>query len=90
MFGEFDEGIVISRFGMYVDVEFVDGDVYRCNIRRIIRSLVIGDRVVWRSGKSAAEGVNVKGIVEAVYERISVLTRSDFYDGVKFIVVNID
>lgn len=75
---------------MYVDVEFVDGDVYRCNIRRIIRSLVIGDRVVWRSGKSAAEGVNVKGIVEAVYERISVLTRSDFYDGVKFIVVNID
>ena len=36
----------------------------RCNIRRTIRSLVTGDRVVWRPGKPAAEGVNVKGIVK--------------------------
>ena len=49
-----------------------------------------GDRVVWRPGKPAAEGVNVKGIVEAVHERTSVLTRPDFYDGVKPIAANID
>ncbi|OKU53208.1 small ribosomal subunit biogenesis GTPase RsgA, partial [Escherichia coli] len=67
-----------------------DGDVHRCNIRRTIRSLVTGDRVVWRPGKPAAEGVNVKGIVEAVHERTSVLTRPDFYDGVKPIAANID
>ncbi|STJ16143.1 ribosome-associated GTPase [Escherichia coli] len=83
LFGEPDEGIVISRFGMHADVESADGDVHRCNIRRTIRSLVTGDRVVWRPGKPAAEGVNVKGIVEAVHERTSVLTRPDFYDGVK-------
>ncbi|HBC4982526.1 TPA: small ribosomal subunit biogenesis GTPase RsgA, partial [Escherichia coli] len=41
-------------------------------------------------GKPAAEGVNVKGIVEAVHERTSVLTRPDFYDGVKPIAANID
>ncbi len=65
-------------------MESADGDVHRCNIRRTIRSLVTGDRVVWRPGKPAAEGVNVKGIVEAVHERTSVLTRARiFYDGVK-------
>ena len=90
LFDEPDEGIVISRFGMHADVESADGDVHRCNIRRTIRSLVTGDRVVWRPGKPAAEGVNVKGIVEAVHERTSVLTRPDFYDGVKPIAANID
>jgi putative ribosome biogenesis GTPase RsgA len=66
---------------MHADVESADGDIHRCNIRRTIRSLVTGDRVVWRPGKEAAEGVTVKGIVEAVHERTSVLTRPDFYDG---------
>ncbi|MCU6678469.1 small ribosomal subunit biogenesis GTPase RsgA [Leclercia tamurae] len=90
LFGEPAEGVVISRFGMHADVESGDGDVHRCNIRRTIRSLVTGDRVVWRPGKAAAEGVTVKGIVEAVHERTSVLTRPDFYDGVKPIAANIN
>lgn len=90
LFGELSEGVVISRFGMHADVEAADGSTHRCNIRRTIRSLVTGDRVVWRAGKAAAEGVNVKGIVEAVHERTSVLTRPDFYDGVKPIAANID
>ena len=75
---------------MHADVESADGEIHRCNIRRTIRSLVTGDRVVWRPGKAAAEGVNVKGIVEAVHDRTSVLTRPDFYDGVKPIAANID
>ncbi|WP_130832095.1 small ribosomal subunit biogenesis GTPase RsgA [[Erwinia] mediterraneensis] len=85
-FGEAQEGIVISRFGMHADVEDSAGDVHRCNIRRTIRSLVTGDRVVWR----AANESTGKGIVEAVHERSSVLTRPDFYDGVKPIAANID
>lgn len=84
--GEPQEGIVISRFGMHADVEATDGSQHRCNIRRTIRSLVTGDRVVWRAG----ENTSVKGIVEAVHERSSVLTRPDFYDGVKPIAANID
>ncbi|WP_318366505.1 small ribosomal subunit biogenesis GTPase RsgA [Enterobacter sp.] len=90
LFGEPAEGIVISRFGMHADVEAANGETHRCNIRRTIRSLVTGDRVVWRPGKAAAEGINVKGIVEAVHERTSVLTRPDFYDGVKPIAANIN
>ncbi|MBW9309980.1 ribosome biogenesis GTPase RsgA, partial [Escherichia coli] len=52
LFGEPDEGIVISRFGMHADVESADGDVHRCNIRRTIRS-VTGDRSL-ASAKPAA------------------------------------
>ncbi|RWR02857.1 GTPase RsgA [[Pantoea] beijingensis] len=88
LFGEARDGIAISRFGMHVDVEDADGTVHRCNIRRTIRSLVTGDRVVWRPGKEGS--AMVKGIVEAVHERTSVLTRPDFYDGVKPIAANID
>ncbi|MBU9856382.1 small ribosomal subunit biogenesis GTPase RsgA [Rahnella bonaserana] len=84
--GEPQDGVVISRFGMHADVEAADGSQHRCNIRRTIRSLVTGDRVVWRAG----ENTSVKGIVEAVHERTSVLTRPDFYDGVKPIAANID
>ncbi|WP_114192057.1 small ribosomal subunit biogenesis GTPase RsgA [Edaphovirga cremea] len=86
--GDPQEGIVISRFGMHADVEAADGSQHRCNIRRTIRSLVTGDRVVWRAGKE--ENASLKGIVEAVHERTSVLTRPDFYDGVKPIAANID
>ena len=84
--GEPQDGVVISRFGMHADVEAADGSQHRCNIRRTIRSLVTGDRVVWRAG----ENTSVKGIVEAVHERTSVLTRPDFYDGVKPIAANIN
>lgn len=86
LFGEPEEGIVISRFGMHADVEDSTGNILRCNIRRTIRSLVTGDRVVWRAPQSGAG----KGIVEAVHERTSMLTRPDYYDGLKPIAANID
>ncbi|BAN97733.1 ribosome small subunit-dependent GTPase A [Plautia stali symbiont] len=56
LFGEASEGVVISRFGMHADVEDSAGEVHRCNIRRTIRSLVTGDRVVWRAaGENGAK-----------------------------------
>lgn len=84
------DGRVISRFGQHADVESSEGGVHRCNIRRTIRSLVTGDRVVWRPAKETAQGIAIKGIVDAVHARTSVLTRPDFYDGVKPIAANID
>nr|WP_263458522.1 small ribosomal subunit biogenesis GTPase RsgA [Brenneria tiliae] len=86
--GEAQEGIIISRFGMHADVEAANGVVHRCNIRRTIKSLVTGDRVVWRAGNETLSGIS--GIVEAVHPRRSVLNRPDFYDGVKPIAANID
>ncbi|AKJ41011.1 small ribosomal subunit biogenesis GTPase RsgA [Pragia fontium] len=86
LFGEPQEGIVISRFGKHADVEAADGSQHRCNIRRTVASLVTGDRVVWRAPVNA----HTKGIIEAVHERESVLTRPDFYDGIKPIAANIN
>nr|WP_277756360.1 small ribosomal subunit biogenesis GTPase RsgA [Rosenbergiella nectarea] len=86
LFAEPQDGRVISRFGMHADIEDPQGQIWRCNLRRTIRSLVTGDRVVWRA---PLEGMG-KGIVEAVHERQSVLTRPDYYDGIKPIAANID
>lgn len=90
LFGEAQEGQVISRFGQHADIEAADGSVQRCNLRRTIKSLVTGDRVVWRAALQNNEEGRVNGIVEAVHERESVLTRPDFYDGIKPIAANIN
>lgn len=90
LFGEAQEGQVISRFGQHADIEAADGSVQRCNLRRTIKSLVTGDRVVWRAALQNNEEGRVNGIVEAVHERESVLTRPDFYDGLKPIAANIN
>ncbi|WP_318424579.1 small ribosomal subunit biogenesis GTPase RsgA [Photobacterium leiognathi] len=83
------EGLVITRFGQHADVEDPEtGIIHRCNLRRSIQSLVSGDRVVWRPGVETLQGI--AGVVEAVHERQSMLTRPDYYDGVKAVASNVD
>jgi ribosome biogenesis GTPase len=83
------DGLVISRFGQHADVEDpTTGKVHRCNLRRSIQSLVSGDKVVWRPGTEILHGIS--GVVEAVHERQTVLTRPDYYDGVKAVAANVD
>jgi ribosome biogenesis GTPase len=82
------QGVVISRFGQHADIEDEKGNIERCNLRRGIKSLVTGDRVVWRAGNEAYHGIS--GVVEAVHPRSTVLTRPDYYDGIKPIAANID
>lgn len=85
--GDTQQGTIISRFGQHADVEGDDGSVYRCNLRRSIATLVCGDKVLWRLGKETEH--SIRGIIEAVHERDSVLSRPDVYDGVKPIAANI-
>lgn len=33
------------------------GEIVRCNLRRTLKSVVVGDRVVWRKGKTQLQGV---------------------------------
>lgn len=82
------QGLVISRFGQHADVESSDGTIFRCNIRRSIDSLVCGDKVMWRQGKETQH--TISGVIEAVHERQSVLSRPDVYDGVKPVAANIN
>lgn len=85
--GESENGVVISRFGQHADVESKEGKIQRCNMRRGIESLVCGDKVLWRQGKDSTHSIS--GLIEAVHERSSVLSRPDVYDGVKPIAANI-
>ncbi|WP_413700429.1 small ribosomal subunit biogenesis GTPase RsgA [Psychromonas sp. KJ10-10] len=82
------QGVVISRFGQHADIEDENGNIERCNLRRAVKSLVTGDRVVWRAGNESFQGIS--GVVEAVHPRKTVLTRPDYYDGIKPIAANID
>ncbi|MCW8330648.1 small ribosomal subunit biogenesis GTPase RsgA [Photobacterium sp. SDRW27] len=83
------EGLVITRFGQHADIEDPEtGTIHRCNLRRSIQSLVSGDRVVWRPGVEALQGI--AGVVEAVHDRKSMLTRPDYYDGVKAVAANVN
>lgn len=86
--GEQQKGTVIGRFGKHADVEGDDGTTIRCHIRRTIESVVCGDKVIFRPGVDPS--VNVNGVIELVEDRQSVLTRPDFYDGVKPVAANID
>lgn len=81
-------GTVIGRFGKHADVEDDTGVVSRCHIRRTVDSVVCGDKVLFSKGDDAESGV--KGVIEIVNDRHSVLTRPDFYDGIKPIAANID
>lgn len=85
--GEAQTGTVISRFGQHADIEDIDGNCFRCNIRRSVKSLVCGDKVLWRQGKDTKH--SIRGVIEAVHERSSVLSRPDVYDGLKPIAANI-
>lgn len=85
--GDIQNGTVISRFGQHADVESDEGEIYRCNLRRSISSLVCGDKVLWRLGKETQH--SIRGVIEAAHERDSVLSRPDVYDGVKPIAANI-
>lgn len=85
-----EHGVIISRFGQHADVQGDDGYRTRCHIRRGVESLVCGDSVVWRRAKSPIAEQSVQGIVEAVHPRKSLLSRPDFYDGLKPVAANID
>ena len=88
MLGEAQEGIVVTRYGKHADVENAQGEIFRCNLRRTLSSLVVGDKVIWRKGNEQLQGVS--GVIEAIHPRENEIARPDYYDGLKPIAANID
>ncbi|WP_293730800.1 small ribosomal subunit biogenesis GTPase RsgA [uncultured Actinobacillus sp.] len=88
MLGETQDGIVVTRYSMHADIEDAQGDIFRCNLRRTLASVVVGDHVVWRKGHEQLQGIS--GVVEAVQPRKNELSRPDYYDGLKVMASNID
>ncbi|TDP37543.1 ribosome biogenesis GTPase [Idiomarina aquatica] len=86
--GPSEQGRVVSRYGQHADIIDNDGVLIRCHIRRAVDSLVCGDRVIWRRATSSTDGM--QGVIEAVHDRESLLSRPDFYDGLKPVAANVD
>ena len=86
--GPAQEGLVIAHYGQQLDIEALEGEdtgqVFRCFVRANIDSLVTGDRVVWRPGKSET------GVIVARCERDNLLQRPDNFGALKPVAANID
>jgi ribosome biogenesis GTPase len=77
------EGRVITRHGVNLVVEDLVGDLHHCLFRQNLGQVVCGDRVVWHStGKG-------EGVVSAVLDRTSVLSRPDYSGRDKALAANI-
>lgn len=88
LLGDSQEGTVVTRYSVHADVEAENGEIFRCNIRRTLPNLVVGDKVIWRQGNEKLHGIS--GVIEAIHLRKNELSRPDYYDGLKVMAANID
>jgi ribosome biogenesis GTPase len=77
-------GLVLAHYGQASLVETETGGVVRCSTRRNLPRTVCGDRVRWHPG-SAREGV-----ISAVLERRTILSRPDNRGRNRPVAANID
>ncbi|WP_263081141.1 small ribosomal subunit biogenesis GTPase RsgA [Endozoicomonas sp. Mp262] len=85
--GPEQQGLVIAHYGAQLDIEPINkpGDTWRCHLRTNLPALVTGDKVIWRAGKEGCSGV-----VVALEERNSLLSRPDMRGQLKPVAANID
>ena len=84
--GDEEEGLVVSHFGTFVEVEpqSSPNQTAQCHFRANIGAIVAGDKVVMRQGKSGY------GVIETVLPRSSLLSRPDPRGNLKPVAANID
>lgn len=85
--GPEQQGLIIAHYGTQLDIEPIGqpGQTSRCHLRTNLPPLVTGDRVVWRASNKADLGV-----VVALEERDSLLSRPDPRGQLKPVAANID
>lgn len=77
-------GTVIAHFGTLVEVEDEQRTTSICHMRANLGALVTGDRVVF------CDSTDEHGVIEAVHERRSILSRPNPYNEIKPVAANID
>ena len=77
-------GQVLAHHGQTSLVETENGDVLRCSTRRNLPRTVSGDRVLWLASSPR------EGVITAVLERDTVLSRPDQNNRVRPVAANID
>lgn len=81
---EGNEGLVIAHYGASIDVESPEGVVTRCHVRSNLPTLVTGDRVIWHADEQG------QGVISAVKDRRTILTRPDYRGQLRPVAANID
>lgn len=84
--GEPQSGLIVAHFGATIDVEASTGELVRCHVRSNLPVLVTGDQVIWHSDTQNSE----RGIISAVQERRTILTRPDARGKLRPVAANID
>ena len=71
-------GRVLRVHGLFSVVQTEDGTEYRCNLRRLLKSLVTDERSIVTTGDRVRfrPGMNDEGMIESVEPRHGVLTRA--------------
>jgi len=77
-------GLVITPYGRALIVEDHDSVLHRCSVRQNLGRLACGDRVIWQASRSG------EGVVTAVAERRSLLTRPDYRGQLRPVAANLD
>ncbi len=77
------KGHVVARYGANLAVEDAKGRVHHCLSRQNIGDIVCGDRVVWQPTSPG------NGVVTALLERDTVLSRPDFTGREKPLAANV-
>ncbi|MFZ1641501.1 MAG: small ribosomal subunit biogenesis GTPase RsgA [Candidatus Contendobacter sp.] len=82
--GSEQAGLVITHHGQTLIVEDSEGQLYRCAARQNLGRLACGDQVVWRVSGAG------EGVIVAVSERRSLLTRPDYNGQPRPVAANLD
>ncbi|MCB1821596.1 MAG: small ribosomal subunit biogenesis GTPase RsgA [Candidatus Competibacteraceae bacterium] len=82
--GSEQTGLVITHHGAALIIEDSEGELHRCATRQNLGRLACGDRVIWQ-----ASGVR-EGVVVAICERRSLLTRRDYRGQPRPVAANLD
>lgn len=77
-------GTVITQYGKNLTIEDQEGNLISAIARRRLPQLICGDRIRWQKTD------NDKAIIEAVEDRITLLSRPDQRGRAKLIAANID
>jgi ribosome biogenesis GTPase len=85
--GSEQTGLVICHFGQQLEIESTasgsEGDIYRCFQRTNLPPLATGDRVIWQADGESS------GVVVALQERISLMSRPNQQSVLRPIAANI-
>lgn len=79
-------GLVVAHYNDSVDVENERGELFRCNLRRNMPVIVVGDRVAWEIENAEQQ----KGVIVALEPRASQMVRRNQRGEEKIIAANVD